>query len=90
MKRRLRALKLDALVLVVWLDSAFASNGWTLVAERRNPRAVKIATAGWVVRRRKQSVTIAQNVGGLDRQGGPQICNQITIPLGCILETKRL
>jgi hypothetical protein len=82
--------KLGALLLIRWQDSCASDLGWSFTDRLGKMRPVLIETVGWVVKRTKKQVTLAQNVGGLEKGGHPQVCCLMTIPVGCIVMEQAL
>lgn len=73
--------------MVTWEDSAFGlPHGWQFVCDLPNkPETVRMVSVGWVVRRSKTAIMLAQNVGGIDHLPSGQVSNLINIPISCIL-----
>ena len=72
------------LVLVEWVDSAFAQ-GWMHKDAIRNHRVSKIASAGILVNDTKEHITIVQSVSDKDDRG-----DGITIPRCSIKRIRHL
>lgn len=79
------------LVLIEWEDSSIGHHGWQMVSEiASKPPVCRIASAGWIVKRTKKALTLAQNVGGIDGKATGQVSNLIHIPASCIISESLL
>ena len=79
------------LTLVSWEDSAIGHHGWQCISDLADKPAVcRIASVGWIVKRTKKALTLAQNVGGLDGRATGQVSNLIHIPASCIIGEQEL
>lgn len=78
------------LTLISWEDSAIGHHGWQAITDVKKPAVCRIASVGWIVKRTKKALILAQNVGGLDGRATGQVSNLIHIPASCILSEEIL
>jgi hypothetical protein len=79
------------LTIISWEDSCIGHHGWQAISDiAPKPAVCRIASVGWIVKRTKKALTLAQNVGGIDRKATGQVSNLIHIPTSCIISESRL
>lgn len=68
--------------MIEWEDSAIGLHGWQAVSDlAAKPSVCRIASVGWIVKRTKKALTLAQNVGGLDGKAMGQVrISSISLP----------
>ena len=76
------------LVLVQWVDSAQTIR-WTYLDEIRET-PLQCASAGWIVKKTKEALTIAPHVSAEQDKSPHQGCGSMTIPMKAISKITEL
>lgn len=72
--------KVGHLVIVEWVDSAYAL-GWLTSRDEDEPQLKKCKSVGWVRRQTKDMITLTSNT---TIEEYPQRCCEISIPLAAV------
>ena len=80
------------LVLVEWVDSHADTSGWALTREREGAPLEfdPMRTVGWILRKNREWVEVAQNLGTGRNGDSPQTCNIMSIPRRAIISMRPL
>lgn len=76
------------LVHVEWEDSAQPISNWVWIDEHAT-KAVRCISVGYLIAENKNAISIAANLGNLDRDR-VQASGVIQIPRSCIIRTRRI
>jgi len=77
-------MKKFTLVEVYWVDSRQTSPSWEFIKSMKLPKICKCRSVGYLIKKTKCKIVIAQNVGDLASEN-PQGSGFFTIPTKCVI-----
>lgn len=78
------------LVLIEWEDSRQPHGAWQWLSKLGNPKPVKCATVGWLLKDGPEAKVICQSMGDIEDEDDMQAGGVMTIPARCVLSIVRL
>lgn len=77
-------MKKFSLIEIYWEDCRSPAAGWEFLGMAKLPKTCKCRTVGYLIKKTKSRIVVAQNVGDLKSQD-PQMSCLTTIPTRCII-----
>lgn len=78
------------LVIIRWQDSRQPCGQWRYLSALPEPKAVEVASVGWLLKDTAEVKVLAQNIGDLAHPENAQASGIMTIPTRCVLSIETL